>query len=130
MNNSAYRLIKAATPGPYTFILQATREVPRRGTPKRKTIGLRVPENNICMDLLAELGEPMMTTTLILPGEEYPLTDPADIRDMLEHQVDLIIDGGFCGLESTTVVNLEEQVPEIIREGMGDLSVFGLSATS
>jgi tRNA threonylcarbamoyl adenosine modification protein (Sua5/YciO/YrdC/YwlC family) len=131
VNNSAYRLIKAATPGPYTFILQATREVPRRLVhPKRKTIGLRVPENNICMDLLAELGEPMMTTTLILPGEEYPLTDPADIRDMLEHQVDLIIDGGFCGLESTTVVNLEEQVPEIIREGMGDLSVFGLSATS
>ena len=131
VNNSAYRLIKAATPGPYTFILQATREVPRRLVhPKRKTIGVRVPENNICMDLLAELGEPMMTTTLILPGEEYPLTDPADIRDMLEHQVDLIIDGGFCGLESTTVVNLEEQVPEIIREGMGDLSVFGLSATS
>jgi tRNA threonylcarbamoyl adenosine modification protein (Sua5/YciO/YrdC/YwlC family) len=131
VNNSAYRLIKAATPGPYTFILQATREVPRRLVhPKRKTIGLRVPENNICMDLLAELGEPMMTTTLILPGEEYPLTDPADIGDMLEHQVDLIIDGGFCGLESTTVVNLEEQMPEIIREGMGDLSVFGLSATS
>ena len=127
VNNSAYRLIKAATPGPYTFILQATREVPRRLVhPKRKTIGLRVPDNNICVDLLAQLGEPMMTTTLILPGEQYPLTDPSEIREMLEHQVDLIIDGGFCGLESTTVVNLEEQVPEIIREGCGDLAVFGL----
>lgn len=128
VNNSAYRLIKAATPGPYTFILQATREVPRRLVhPKRKTIGLRVPNNPICMDLLTELAEPMMTTTLILPGDQYPLTDPAEIRELLEHQVDLIIDGGFSGLESTTVVNLEEQVPEIIREGCGDLAVFGLS---
>ncbi len=128
VNNSAYRLIKAATPGPYTFILQATREVPRRLVhPKRKTIGLRVPDNNICMELLAELGEPMMTTTLILPGDQYPLTDPTEIREMLEHQVDLIIDGGFCGMESTTVVNLEDQIPEVIREGCGDLSVLGLS---
>lgn len=126
VNNSAYRLIKAATPGPYTFILQATKEVPRRLVhPKRKTIGLRVPDNAICMELLAQLGEPMMTTTLILPGDQYPLTDPAEIREMLEHQVDLIIDGGFCGLESTTVVNLEEQIPEIVREGCGDLSLFG-----
>ncbi|MFN3235553.1 MAG: L-threonylcarbamoyladenylate synthase [Pseudomonadales bacterium] len=127
VNNSAYRLIKAATPGPYTFILQATREVPRRLVhPKRKTIGLRVPANNICIDLLDQLGEPMMTTTLILPGDQYPLTDPGEIREMLEHQVDLIIDGGFGGLESTTVVNLEEQIPEIVREGCGDLAVFGL----
>jgi tRNA threonylcarbamoyl adenosine modification protein (Sua5/YciO/YrdC/YwlC family) len=127
VNNSAYRMIKAATPGPYTFILQATREVPRRLVhPKRKTIGLRVPANNICIDLLDQLGEPMMTTTLILPGDQYPLTDPAEIREMLEHQVDLIIDGGFGGLESTTVVNLEEQIPEIVREGCGDLAVFGL----
>ncbi len=126
VNNSAYRLIKAATPGPYTFILQATREVPRRLVhPKRKTIGLRVPANAICMDLLAQLGEPMMTTTLILPGDQYPLTDPSEIREMLEHQVDLIIDGGFGGLESTTVVNLEEQIPEIVREGCGDLALFG-----
>lgn len=127
VNNSAYRQIKAATPGPYTFILQATREVPRRLVhPKRKTIGLRVPANNICQELLTQLGEPMMTTTLILPGDQYPLTDPSEIREMLEHQVDLIIDGGFGGLESTTVVNLEEQVPEVIREGCGDLEVFGL----
>ncbi len=77
------------------------------------------------MDLLAQLGEPMMTTTLILPGDQYPLTDPSEIREMLEHQVDLIIDGGFGGLESTTVVNLEEQIPEIVREGCGDLALFG-----
>ena len=100
VNNGAYRADQSSHAGSYTFILQATREgAETPGTcPKRKTIGLRVPENNICMDLLAELGEPMMTTTLILPGEEYPLTQtPADIRDMLEHQVDLIIDGDFVG---------------------------------
>jgi tRNA threonylcarbamoyl adenosine modification protein (Sua5/YciO/YrdC/YwlC family) len=125
VNNSAYRLIKAATPGPFTFILQATKEVPRRLVhAKRKTIGLRVPDNNICMDLLGELGEPMMTTTLILPGETYPLTDPEEIREALEHQVDLIIDGGFGGLESTTVINLEDQAPVVVREGLGELGLF------
>lgn len=127
VNNSAYRLIKAATPGPFTFILQATREVPRRLVDtKRKTIGLRVPENEICRALLEELGEPIMSTTLILPGDEYPLTDPLEIRDLMEHQVDLVIDGGFCGLEATTVVNFEEDVPEVIREGMGDISLFAV----
>ncbi len=125
VDNSAYRQIKAATPGPYTFVLPATREVPRRLVDeKRKTIGLRVPDNEICRSLLAELGEPIMSTTLILPGDEYPLTDPDEIRQLMEHQVDLIIDGGYCGLETTTVVSLEEGYPTIVREGMGDLGLF------
>ena len=125
VNNTAYRQLRAATPGPYTFILPATKEVPRRLVhPKRKTIGLRVPDNEICMALLAELAEPMMSTTLKLPGDEYPLSDPMEIRDMLEHQVDLIVDGGFCGLEPTSVINLENDVPEIIRVGCGDLEFW------
>jgi len=125
VDNAAYRLLKAATPGPYTFILQATREVPRRLVhPKRKTIGVRVPDNNICRALLDELGEPIMSSTLILPGDEYPMSDPLDIRDLLEHQVDLVIDGGFCGIEPTTVVDLEDDVPVIVREGLGDLELF------
>jgi len=125
VDNAAYRQIKAATPGPYTFILPATREVPRRLVDeKRKSIGLRVPDNEICRALLAELGEPIMSTTLILPGDEYPLTDPDEIRDLMEHQVDLVIDGGFCGLESTTVISMEQDYPEVVREGMGDISLF------
>jgi tRNA threonylcarbamoyl adenosine modification protein (Sua5/YciO/YrdC/YwlC family) len=125
VNNSAYRMIKAATPGPFTFILPATREVPRRLVhPKRKTIGLRVPDNPICQALLADLGEPLMSTTLILPGDEYPLSDPIEIRDMLEHQLDLVIDGGFCGLEPTTVVNMENDAPEITRVGCGETELF------
>ncbi|MBV1876680.1 MAG: threonylcarbamoyl-AMP synthase [Pseudomonadales bacterium] len=126
VNNSAYRLLKHATPGPYTFILQATKEVPKRLIhPKRKTIGLRVPDNNICRAMLMALNEPMMSTTLILPDAEYPLSDPAEIRELLEHQVDLVIDGGFGGLESTSVVNLEQDLPEVIRQGCGDLKIFG-----
>ena len=125
VTNSAYRLIKTATPGAYTFVLPATREVPRRLVDtKRKTIGLRVPDNEICRALMGEMGEPIMSTTLILPGDEYPLTDPLEIRDLMEHQVDLVIDGGYCGLESTTVVSFEEDVPTIIREGMGNVSLF------
>ena len=125
VDNTAYRLIKNHTPGPYTFILQATKEVPRRlQNPKRKTIGLRVPENPIAMALLEALGEPLMSSTLILPGEDMPLTDPYDIRDTLEHSLDLIIDGGYCGFEPTTVVDLTGDVPEVLREGLG--SVEGL----
>jgi len=125
VSNSAYRLIRAATPGPYTFILPATREVPRRLIhPKRKTIGLRVPDNAICQALLAAVGEPIMSSTLLLPGEEYPLTDPDEIRDILEHQLDLVIDGGFCGLEATTVINMEDDVPYVIRQGRGETELF------
>ena len=125
VSNAAYRMLKAATPGPYTFILQATREVPRRLVhPKRKTIGVRVPDNEICRALLNELGEPIMSSTLILPGDEDPLSDPYDIRDVLEHQVDLVIDGGFCGIEPTTVVDLEDDIPVVLREGQGDLELF------
>lgn len=120
VDNVAYRLMKAHTPGPYTFILKATHEVPRRlQHAKRKTIGLRVPDNRVTQDLLDGLGEPMMSTTLILPGDEFPLTDPYDIRDVLDRQVDLVIDGGFCGMESTTVVDLTGEVPELVRTGAG-----------
>lgn len=125
VNNSAYRMIRAATPGPYTFILPATREVPRRLIhPKRKTIGLRVPDNPICQALLTAVGEPLMSSTLLLPGDEYPMTDPDEIRDLLEHQLDLVIDGGFCGLEPTTVVNMEDDVPVVTRRGRGDTELF------
>ncbi|HCW88805.1 MAG TPA: threonylcarbamoyl-AMP synthase [Marinobacter sp.] len=125
VDNTQYRLLKAHTPGPYTFILDATSEVPRRLLhPKRKTIGLRVPDNNIVQALLGELGEPIISSTLILPGEEHPMTDPDEIRDKLEHELDLIIEGGFCGMEATTVVNLTGAVPEIIRVGKGDPAPF------
>jgi len=125
VDNQLYRSLKAHTPGPYTFILEATSEVPRRLMhPKRKTIGLRVPENPIALALLEDLGEPIMSVTLIMPGDEYPLTDPYDIRDMLEHHVDLIVEGGYCGLEPTTVVDLSGDTPVIIRQGMGEFEDF------
>lgn len=125
VDNQAFRLIKNHTPGAYTFILEATADVPRRLLhPKRKTIGLRVPDNLIALALLEELGEPLMTSSLLLPGEEFPMTDPYDIRDTLEHFVDLVIDGGYCGLEPTTVVDLTGDVPELIRQGKGDFSPF------
>ncbi|GMR20632.1 MAG: L-threonylcarbamoyladenylate synthase [Gammaproteobacteria bacterium] len=127
VGNAEYRLLRAVTPGPYTFILPATREVPRRlQNPRRKTIGLRVPDHQIAQDLLAELDEPLMTSTLIMPGETLPLADPEEIRQRLEHDVDLVIDGGACGLEPTTVVRFEKHGLELTRLGMGDVSVFGL----
>lgn len=127
VDNAAYRLLKAATPGPYTFILKATPEVPRRLLhAKRKTIGLRVPENNIAQALLAELNEPMMSVTLIMPDDDDPLIDPYEIRDLLEHDVDLVIDGGYCGLEMTTVIDLADDEPVLVRQGKGDIAPFGL----
>jgi tRNA threonylcarbamoyl adenosine modification protein (Sua5/YciO/YrdC/YwlC family) len=120
IDKSDYRTVKNLTPGPYTFILRATHEVPRRlQHPKRKTIGIRVPANAICQALLTELGQPLMTSTLILPGDAEPMTDAADIRARLEHEVDLVIDGGHCGLEPTTVVRLDADRAEIIRHGRG-----------
>jgi tRNA threonylcarbamoyl adenosine modification protein (Sua5/YciO/YrdC/YwlC family) len=125
VSNSAYRMLKQLTPGPFTFILLATREVPRRlQHPKRKTIGLRVPDNPITMALLEALGEPLMSSTLILPGDEMPLTDPYDIRETLEHSVDLIIDGGYCGIEPTTVVDLVSEEPQVLRFGKGDVEAL------
>lgn len=125
VDNTQYRLLKTFTPGPYTFILDATSEVPRRLLhPKRKTIGVRVPDNAIVQALLAELGEPIMSSTLILPGEEDPMIGPDEIRETLEHELDLIIDGGFCGLEATTVVNMTGSAPEVTRVGKGDPEPF------
>ena len=125
VENAVYRLLRHATPGAYTFVLEATREVPRRLVqPKRKTIGLRVPDHPIPQALLEALDEPLMSATLILPGDDYPMTDPYDIRDRLEHEVDLVIDGGFCGLEATSVIDLTDTVPVILRRGVGDISDF------
>jgi tRNA threonylcarbamoyl adenosine modification protein (Sua5/YciO/YrdC/YwlC family) len=125
VDNAAYRLLKHATPGPFTFIMEATKEVPRRLLhPKRKSIGLRVPDNVIAQALLAELGEPLMSVTLIMPGDEYPMIDPYDIRESLEHHVDLVIDGGYCGMEPTSVIDMTGDAPAVIREGLGDISEF------
>lgn len=122
VDNINYRLMKTLTPGPYTFILKASREVPKRlMNPKRKTIGMRVPNNPVCEALLEELNQPLMSSTLILPGEEFPMTDPYQIRLALENRVDLIIDGGFCGQDATTVVNLMDGTPEIMRQGLGEI---------
>lgn len=127
VDNSAYRLLKNHTPGPYTFILKATSEVPKRLMhPKRRTIGLRVPENNIALALLQGLNEPLMSATMMLPGDDGPMTDPYEIRQTLEHELDLIIDGGYCGMEPTSIIDLVEDVPQIIRRGQGDVSHFEL----
>jgi tRNA threonylcarbamoyl adenosine modification protein (Sua5/YciO/YrdC/YwlC family) len=120
VDNSAYRLLKSQTPGPFTFILRATGEVPRRlQNPKRKTIGIRVPDHPITLALLDELGEPLMSSTLILPGKDMPETDAHIIRKLLEHELDLVVDGGSCWLEPTTVVDMTGDIPVVVREGRG-----------
>lgn len=125
VNNAVFRMIKAHTPGPYTFVLPATKEVPRRlQHAKRKSIGLRIPENSIALALLEELNEPLMSSTLILPDEDLPMTDAEDIIDQIGKQVDLVIDGGFCGSEPTTVVEFIDDMPEVMRVGMGDPNHF------
>jgi len=125
IDNQTFRLLKANTPGAYTFILDATHEVPRRlQHPKRKTIGIRIPENKIVQALLSELGEPIMSVTLILPGQNLPISDPDTIEEGLANQVDLIIDGGPCGLEPTTVIEFTDQNPIIARAGKGDSKPF------
>ncbi|MBN7826894.1 L-threonylcarbamoyladenylate synthase [Bowmanella dokdonensis] len=125
VDNQAFRQIKNNTPGPYTFILKATKEVPKRlQNPKRKTIGIRVPDNAIALALLEQLGEPLMSTSLILPGNQMTESDPEEIRGRLEKQVDLIIDGGSLGEHPTTVLDLSEGECIILREGEGDVSAF------
>ena len=126
VDNAQYRLLKAATPGSYTFILEGTKELPRRVLhPKRKTIGLRVPDHKVALALLAELGEPLLTSTLMLPGDESPLTEGWEIQDRLDDHIDLILDGGYCGTEPTTVVDLTNWPPELVRAGRGSLDPFG-----
>jgi tRNA threonylcarbamoyl adenosine modification protein (Sua5/YciO/YrdC/YwlC family) len=121
----AYRMVKSMTPGPYTFILQATREVPKRlQNPKRRTIGLRVPDHPLVYAMLEELGEPLMSSTLSLPGDDRPLTDPLEIEARIGHEVDLIIDAGPTGIEPTTVIDLSHGSVEILRKGRGDVSAL------
>ena len=128
VDNSQYRLLKASTPGSYTFILEGTRELPRRVLhPKRKTIGLRVPAHPIALALLQELDEPLLSSTLILPGDEQPLADANEIRERLEKLIDLVIDAGHCGTEMTTIINLAGAQPELVRAGLGPLEPFGLA---
>jgi tRNA threonylcarbamoyl adenosine modification protein (Sua5/YciO/YrdC/YwlC family) len=125
VDNSQYRTLKAFTPGPYTFVLEATREVPKRlQNPRRRTIGIRVPDNAIVRELLAELGEPIMSSTLLLPGDEQPITDPQEIKLRLDHEIDFVIDGGPSGLEPSSVVDLSGAAPVIVRRGKGDVSAF------
>jgi tRNA threonylcarbamoyl adenosine modification protein (Sua5/YciO/YrdC/YwlC family) len=127
VENAPYRFIKALTPGPYTFLLKATHEVPRRlQHPRRKTIGIRVPGNVIAQRILQELGEPLISSTLQMPDEEMPMTDPYEIHERLGNQVDLVVDGGYCGFEPTTVVDMIEEPPAVIRVGKGSLDVLSL----
>lgn len=132
VDNVQYRLLKSTTPGPYVFILPATKEVPKRVShPSRKTIGLRVPENAIAQALLAELDGPLLSSTLILPGETVPMNDGEEIRERLERVIELVLDGGACGIEPSTVIDLTGPKPQLIRAGVGDLTPFGLDlATS
>ncbi|MEX3932653.1 L-threonylcarbamoyladenylate synthase [Paraburkholderia phymatum] len=131
VDNRQYRLIKSVTPGPYVFVLQATKEVPRRlSHPSRKTIGLRVPDHAITLAILEELGQPLLGSTLIMPGETEPLNDPEEIRERLEKQLDLVIDGGACPCEPSTVIDLTGEEPVLVRAGRGSLAPFGLEETA
>ena len=125
VDNSQYRLLRKFTPGPYTFLLRATRETPKRlQNPKRRTIGIRVPDHPVPQLLLSELAEPIMSSTLLLPGDSLPLTDAREIRERLEHVVDVVLDGGNCGLEPTTVIDLAAEIPAIVSRGRGDTAPF------
>jgi tRNA threonylcarbamoyl adenosine modification protein (Sua5/YciO/YrdC/YwlC family) len=125
VDNSTYRLLRSLTPGPYTFILPATREVPRRlQNPKRQTIGIRVPDHPVPAALLAELGEPLMSSTLLMPGDEVPLSDPDEIMQVLQGRIDLLIDSGHCGVEPSTVVDLTGDTPVVVRRGKGPTTPF------
>lgn len=127
VDDRTYRLLKLLTPGPYTLILQATREVPRRlSHPSRKTIGLRIPDNAVTLGLLDVLGQPLISTTLLLPGDELPLNDVADIRERLDHEIDFVLDSGSCGVEPTTVIDLTGREAVVVRKGRGDLAPLGL----
>lgn len=127
VDNAQYRLLKTTTPGSYTFILEGTKELPRRVLhPKRKTIGLRVPAHPVALALLEQLGEPLLTSTLMLPGDEFPLTEGWEIQDRLDDHVELILDGGHCGTEPTTVIDLTGALPVLVRAGRGPLAPFGL----
>jgi tRNA threonylcarbamoyl adenosine modification protein (Sua5/YciO/YrdC/YwlC family) len=127
VDNNKFRLLKSNTPGGYTFILDATKEVPKRVQhPKRSTVGIRVPDHPVALALLEELGEPMLSSTLILPGEEWPLNDVDRIRELLEQQVDAVIDGGAAGVDFTTVIDLTGDTPVLLRQGVGDAAPFGI----
>jgi tRNA threonylcarbamoyl adenosine modification protein (Sua5/YciO/YrdC/YwlC family) len=129
VDNTTYRLLRQATPGPFTFILQATREVPRRlSHPSRKTIGIRVPDHAVALGLLAQLAEPLIATTLQLPGDPVPMTDAGDIRRRLQHALELVVDSGSCGLQPTTVVDLTGPSAVVVRQGCGDPALLGLAA--
>ena len=131
VNNSQFRLLKAATPGSYTFILQATREVPKRLLhPSRRTIGLRVPDHNVAHALLAELNEPLLSSTLILPGDDTPLNDGKEIRERLGHAIDAVVDAGSCGIVPTTVIDLTGDVPVISRVGKGAHALLGIAESN
>lgn len=127
VDNNKFRLLKGNTPGSYTFILEATKEVPKRVQhPKRSTVGIRVPDHPVALALLEELGEPMLSSTLILPDEEWPLNDAGRIRELLEQRVDAVIDGGGAGVDFTTVIDLTGDTPVLLRQGAGDATRFGI----
>jgi tRNA threonylcarbamoyl adenosine modification protein (Sua5/YciO/YrdC/YwlC family) len=128
VDNRQYRLLRLGTPGPYTFILEATKEVPRRlSHPSRRTIGLRVPDHRVLQALLAELGQPLLATTFIPPGEDHPLNDPSEIRERFEKQIQAVVDAGACPAEPTTVIDLTGDEPAVVRSGRGDLAALGLA---